>query len=258
MSRKLVLRLVVSMLGAVPAGRAQADAKGLEIAKKVDRANEGFEGERSSIEMILVNAHGDKTTRRMTNIIYEVKRDGDKSKIEFEWPADVKGTRMLTWSHKTDADDQWLFLPAIKRVKRISSSNKSGSFMGSEFSYEDLGSQEVEKYTHTYIRDEQFEGRDCWVTERVPTDPRSGYSKQVVWTDKGYLNPTKVEYYDRRGDLLKVGVFQGYSKVNGLWRAKSIKMDNVQTKKSSTLTWKERTLKVSLDEDDFDSDNLEG
>lgn len=248
--------ITVAVLATAPAA-ALADAKGLEIANKVDKANEGFEGERSEIEMVLVNAYGDTTTRKMTNVIYEVGDDGDKSKIEFQWPADVKGTRMLTWSHKDDDDDQWLFLPAIKRVKRISSSNKSGSFMGSEFSYEDLASQEVEKFTHTFVREEKLNDRDCWVTERVPTDKRSGYSKQVTWTDKGYMNAVKVEYYDRKGELLKIGEFTGWKKVNGFWRASKIEMKNVQTKKSSTLTWLKRELKIDLYEDDFDSDTLD-
>ncbi|MEM6731709.1 MAG: outer membrane lipoprotein-sorting protein [Myxococcota bacterium] len=258
LKRTLGAAATALLVATVGGGSALADAKkGLEIAKKVDAANAGFEGERSEIEMVLVNAYGDKTVRRMTNVIFEMDEDGDKSRIEFQWPADVKGTRMLTWSHKSDDDDQWMFLPAIKRVKRISSRNKSGSFMGSEFSYEDLGSQEVEKFKHTYVKDEKVNGRDCWVTERVPTDPRSGYSKQIVWNDKGYMNAVKIEYYDRKGELLKTGKFTGYKKVSGLWRAAAIEMTNHQTKKSSTLTWKERTLKVELDEDEFDSDELD-
>lgn len=238
-------------------GSAATDSKGLEIAQKVDKANSGFEGENSEVEMILINAYGDKTVRRMINVIYEVGDDGDKSRIEFLWPADVKGTRMLTWSHKTDDDDQWLYLPAIKRVKRISSRNKSGSFMGSEFSYEDLGSQEVEKFEHTYVGEEEIDGRQVWKTSRKPTDARSGYSKQVVWTDKGYMNPVKIEYYDRKGELLKTSVFNDYKKVDGLWRVGSIDVLNHQTKKRSTLTWKTRELKVDLDEDEFDSDELD-
>ncbi|MEL6546224.1 MAG: outer membrane lipoprotein-sorting protein [Myxococcota bacterium] len=248
---------VVASVVLLGASSAWADAKGLEIAKKVDKANEGFAGERSEMEMILINAYGDTTTRKMTNVIFEMDGDGDKSKIEFLWPADVKGTRMLTWSHKSDDDDQWLYLPAIKRVKRISSRNKSGSFMGSEFSYEDLGSQEVEKFSHTFVREEKLDGRDCWVNERVPTDARSGYSKQLVWIDKGYMNAAKIEYYDRKGELLKTGTFKDYEKVAGFWRVGEIEMVNHQTKKKSSLAWKKRELKVALEEDNFDSDELD-
>ena len=138
------LALVTTM---VLSGTALADAKkaGLEIALKNDVANQGFKSESSVMEMKLINAYGDVTTRRMLSQVLEGTNEGDLSLATFEWPADVKGTKMLTHTMKSTDDKQWLYLPAIKRVKRISSRNKSGSFMGSEFSYEDLGSQEVEK-----------------------------------------------------------------------------------------------------------------
>lgn len=236
---------------------ANADAKGLEIAKKVDEANEGFGGEVSEMEMVLINAYGDRTTRRMTSTVLEVLGDGDKSKIEFLWPADVKGTRMLTWAHKRDDDDQWLYLPAIKRTKRISSSNKSGSFMGSEFSYEDLGSQEVEKFTHTFLEDTTLGDREVWKMKRVPADARSGYARQLLWIDKQYMNPLKIEYYDRKNELLKTSALSGYERFDRLWRVGKIAMVNHQTKKRSELVWKSRSLHVELDEDDFDSDGLD-
>jgi hypothetical protein len=100
---------------------------------------------------VLVNAHGDRTTRKLRSSQIEVAGDGDRSRIEFEWPADVKGTRMLTWTHRKGNDDQWLFLPAINRVKRVSSGNRSGAFMGSEFAYEDLGSQHVGTYAERLL-----------------------------------------------------------------------------------------------------------
>lgn len=241
------------------AGFAHAETaaqKGLRISTKVEKHNNGYKGESSEMVMVLTNAHGDTTQRKMSSLVMETKNDGDKSKIEFQWPADVKGTRMLTWSHKKGDDDQWLFLPSIKRVKRISSRNKSGSFMGSEFSYEDLGSQEVEKFTYKFLADEKVSGRDTWKIERIPTDKRSGYSKQIAWTDKSYMNPVKVEYYDRKGKLLKTAVFNNYKKYGKYWRVGEISMTNHQTRKKTTLTWKKRTLGKSFDEEDFASDEL--
>ena len=230
--------------------------KGLKIAKEVEAVNSGFKGEESSMVMTLVNAQGDQTERKMNNMILERRGEGDVSRIEFQYPPDVRGTRMLTWSHKRDDDDQWLFLPAIKRVKRISSRNKSGSFMGSEFSYEDLGSQEPEKFKHKWLADEGYEGRECWKIERIPHDKRSGYSRQVLWIDKGYMNAVKIEYFDRKGELLKTGVFTGWEKIGAFWRVKKIEMVNKQTRKRSSLVWKSRKLGIELDEDDFDSDEL--
>ena len=126
--------------------------KGFEIAQKAHDMDEGYGAYEVELTMILKNANGQKSTRAMNSQTLEVVNDGDKSMISFMEPKDVKGTAMLTYSHKTESDDQWLFLPAIKRVKRISSNNKSGPFMGSEFAYEDLSSQEVEKYTYEYVR----------------------------------------------------------------------------------------------------------
>ena len=227
------------------------EEKGLRIAQEADTANSGFQGETSEMNMILINAHGDRIERKMTSQAMEIKNDGDKSIVTFLWPADVKGTKMLTWSHKTKDDDQWLYLPAQKRIRRISSRNKSGSFMASEFSYEDLGSQEPEKYTYKYLRDEKISGRDTWVSERYPTDKKSGYSKQITWTDKEYMNAVKVDYFDRRGDLLKTAIFTGYKKNGKWWRAQEIKMLNHQTKKSSILSWKKRKLSVKFSDRQF-------
>jgi hypothetical protein len=127
-----------------PAGAADdAAAKGLAVARKADEVNQGFLGEKATLTLELINAHGDVTKRKMAMDVMEGTNDGDKSRSVFEWPADVKGTKLLTWTHKKGDDDRWLYLPAVKRIKRISSSNKAGSFMGSEFAYEDLGGQEV-------------------------------------------------------------------------------------------------------------------
>ncbi|MCJ8344793.1 outer membrane lipoprotein-sorting protein, partial [bacterium] len=119
------------------------EAKGLRISKQVNLFNDGFLGDSSETELEIINAHGDKIIRKMAQKSIEQKGDGDRSMITFLWPADVKGTRMLTWSHKKKNDDQWLFLPALKRTKRISSVNKSSPFVGSEFAFEDLTALEL-------------------------------------------------------------------------------------------------------------------
>ena len=253
------LLLTLSLVAAlVISGSAFADAKkaGLEIALKNDVANQGFKSESSVMEMKLINAYGDVTTRRMLSQVLEGTNEGDLSLATFEWPADVKGTKMLTHTMKSSDDKQWLYLPAIKRVKRISSRNKSGSFMGSEFSYEDLGSQEVEKFDFELLGETQLDGRNVWHMTRVPKDKRSGYSKQIVWVDKEYQNPLKIEYYDRKGDLLKVGLFKDYKKFGKHWRVGAIEMSNVQTKKRSVITWTKRTLGAEVDEELFESETM--
>jgi hypothetical protein len=185
------LLLVTALVLATPVTRAAAPAtdpvqRGLAIAQAADRAGRGFGAERATLSMDLVNAYGDVTKRKLTVETLEGNGDGDRSKVVVLWPADVKGTKLLTWSHRSRDDDQWLYLPAIKRVRRISGSNKTGSFMGSEFAYEDLGATVVEKFTYRYIDEPKAGGRDTFRLERYPVDKDSAYSKQVVWLDKEY------------------------------------------------------------------------
>lgn len=213
-------------------------SKGLWVAQEIDNRDSGFINQVSSTEMLLTNKQNQTSKRAMRIKILEVQDDGDKSLIVFDSPKDVKGTAFLSFSHATTADDQWLFLPALKRVKRISSSNKSGPFMGSEFAYEDLSSQEVNKYTYQYIERTTVEDGKGHIIERYPVDPNSGYSKQVVWVDEQEWRIHKIEFYDRKGDLLKTLTYQDYKHYpNNKWRADKMLMDNHQNGKKTTLTW---------------------
>ncbi|GAB4019579.1 MAG: outer membrane lipoprotein-sorting protein [Bdellovibrio sp.] len=254
--KKLIL---LSMLFNQLAFAESAEEKGLRIAQEIEKRNEGFVGESSKMEMVLVDAYGAKTVRLMDGKIKEIIGDGDKSLSVFLNPQDVKGTKMLTHSHKSDDDDQWLYLPSLRRVKRISSSSKSASFMGSEFSYEDLGSQEVEKYNYVFIKDETVGGDKTWVLERTPKKS-SGYSKMKLWVSQTYYNPIKIEYYDRKNELLKVAEFKDFKIYNvknkKLYRASSIHMKNIQTKKESVITWSDRKLGVSFSDKDFAQERL--
>ena len=145
--------------------------RGLEIALLSDKNNEGYGDSSSSMTMELISKKGDVVTRELRFKRLEVPEDGDKSIAIFESPRDVKGVAILSYAHKQKADDQWLYLPALKRVKRIASKNKSGPFLGSEFSFEDFSFQEVEKYEYEYIKEENYLGKDCFVIKRIPLDP---------------------------------------------------------------------------------------
>ena len=234
-----------------------AAARGLEIAVEADRRDTGFGDFMASITMILRNQHGESSERRMLVRTLEQEDDGDRSLIIFENPGDVKGTAFLSFTHKTGSDDQWLYLPALKRVKRIASSNKSGPFMGSEFAYEDISSQEVEKYTYRYIGEETFDGRNHFVVERDPADPKSGYSRQVAWLDTEEYRLWKVEFYSRRGSLLKtltVGDYDQY--LDRYWRAKRWQMVNHETGKETDLLWDGYVFANGFKEKDFNRNSL--
>lgn len=240
-------------------GAAIADpaAEGLAIAKRCEAANDGFGSEEASLEMVLINASGDRVQRKLDMKTIEVDGEGDRSMLTFLWPPDIKGTKLLTHTRRGKSDQQWLYLSAMRRVKRISSRSQSGAFMGSEFAFEDLGGQEVSKYTWSLDGEESLGGRKVWRLTRVPTSSRSGYSKQVVWMDQQYKQPIKIDFYDRKQSLLKTLTAKGFARQGKWWRPSALEMVNHQTHKKSVLEWAERELEADLDEDEFDKDALE-
>jgi hypothetical protein len=263
-SKKFKLVFIISMLCFMIAGLASAQAensdmeqKGLDIAIEADKRDTGFKDSVSQLTMVLRNRNGEESTRQIRNQTLEVPGDGDKSLVIFDQPRDVKGTAFLSFTHKSGPDDQWLYLPALKRVKRISSDNKSGPFMGSEFAYEDISSQEVEKYTYNYLKDEAYEAQDCFVYERFPVDEESGYSRQIVWLDKEHYRVMKIDFYDRKNDLLKTLTYHGYKQyLDKFWRAAKMAMVNHQTGKSTDLMWDEYEFATGLSESDFNQNSL--
>ena len=248
----ILLSLSFSVQGATP------EQRGLEIATEAERRDSGFHDSTASMKMLLRNKQGQESTRDIRVRTLEQEDDGDKSLTIFDQPADVKGTAFLSFTHKTGPDDQWLYLPALKRVKRISSRNKSGPFMGSEFAYEDISSQELEKYAYRYLRDEMFHGMDCFVIERDPVDEHSGYTRQEVWIDKAEYRPQQIVYYDRKNAKLKTLVFSDYRQyLDRYWRAHVMEMENHQTGKSTRLTWSDYRFQTGLTERDFNRNNLD-
>jgi len=253
----LKLTLVLGTAAGVMAVQSPED-KGLAIAREADRRDMGFGDVTADMQMILRNKQGQESERKIRIRTLEVKEDGDKSLTIFDTPRDVKGTAFLNFTHKKGDDDQWLYLPALKRVKRISSRNKSGSFMGSEFAYEDISSQEPEKYTYKWIRDEVYEGLECFVVEYYPVDKKnSGYTKQVAWLDKDQYRVWKVEYYDRKNSLLKTLTFKGYRQyLDKYWRADEMYMVNHQTGKSTKLIMSNYKFRTGLKDRDFNQNSL--
>jgi hypothetical protein len=229
---------MVGLFGLASSAWTQTDEeKGRQIAIEVRARDSGFGSGSADLDMTLSNAQGERSARRLRARILE-NPDGEKRLFLFDDPPDVRGTSMLAFTHRLHPDDLWMYLPAIKRVKRITSNNKAGPFMGSEFAYEDLGSQEVEKFNYRYLRDETRDEVDCFVIERRPIDPDSGYTRETLWVDKGEYRPRRVEYYDRKDALLKVLTLRGFRLYqNKYWRADEMRMSNVQTGKETLLQW---------------------
>jgi len=252
-----ILSLSIANVTYAATDEDNAERKGLSIANEVDKHDQGWNDSVTEMKMILRNQQGDESTRELKLKSLEITGDGDKGLIIFNSPRDVNGTALLSFSHVIKPDDQWLYLPALKRVKRISSTNKSGPFMGSQFAYEDLTSFEVDKYQYKYLRDDNIDGIELFVVENHPNYKHSGYSRQIVWIDKQRYIPIKIEYYDRKNDLLKTLHFNKYKQYLGkYWRAQEQVMENHQNGKVTLLALNDYQFKTGLTESDFNKSTL--
>ena len=255
---KYVLVAALLAMGNLTALAQTPAEKGLAIAIEGDKRGEGFGDSQVELKMVLVDSKGNEAPRDMrVKTLEGVGENGDKSLMIFDTPIDQKGVAMLTYTHKEKSDDQWLYLPALKRVKKISSKNKSGPFVGSEFAFEDISSQEVEKYTYTYLRDETYDGKACFVVERIPTDKYSGYTKQIAWIDQAEYRALKIEFYDRKKSLLKTLENKDYTLyLDKFWRPSLSVMQNHQTGKGTRLEYKGYEFKVGLKKREFTKNSL--
>ena len=222
-----------------------------ELAKKSDILTDGFQSSTSTMTMTLINARGQEISREMSSKVLEGE-NGDKSLMVFLSPADVKGTKMLTYEHLNKDDDQWMYLPALKRIKRIASRNKSGSFMGSEFSYEDTANNSWEKYTYVgELEKVMLKSKMYYKGMRVPKDKNSGYSKQITYIDVETLLLYKIDYYDRKKELLKSAIFSNWHKIDDVYLMNEIIMTNHQNRKKTILKWSNQKIKIGLTKKDF-------
>jgi outer membrane lipoprotein-sorting protein len=232
--------------------------KGLQIAKEQKQRDTGWGDSESKVLMVLRDASGNESIRRMRTLALEVMGDGDKSLTLFDEPRDVRGSAFLSHSHPTAEDDQWLYLPAIKRTRRIASRNKSGPFMASEFAYEDMASFELEKYQFRYLREEEVNGVMCFVIERIPADTFSGYSKTIAWVGQQHYRLQKIEFYDKKQSLLKTLVASEYKLFKDkYWRPMLLRMQNHQTGKSTDLVIEALQFNAGRSAADFDVNILD-
>lgn len=242
---------------ATPAFAETPEEQGLVVAKAMKESNLGWGDTETSLKLVLRNAAGQESTRELRTKTLEIDNDGDKSLSIFDHPRDVKGTAFLSFSHTTGADDQWLYLPALKRVKRIASRNKSGPYMGSEFAYEDLSSFEVEKYKYKLLGEEPCQGGTCYVLEQYPVDKYSGYTRLINYVDKDEYRSWKTTFYDRKNTLLKTLTVDTYNQYkNEFWRPTKMTMVNHQSKKSTDVIFGEYKFGVGLKDSDFNKNSL--
>lgn len=241
-------------------GTDQPAARGMAIAKENDSRDKGWGDARAEMKMVLTNASGETSERELRFMMLENTdpSDGNWSLMTFDRPRDIEGTALLTYSHIKDADDQWLYLPTVKRVKRISSTNRAGPFMGSEFAFEDFSTQQLGKFDYAWLRDEPCGERQCHVLERKPLYEDSGYTRELVWIDTTDYQFRKIDYYDRKNALLKTLTLKNYTLYEGkFWRPLELDMVNHENDKTTRLIWKGYAFHTGLTKDDFTTASLE-
>jgi hypothetical protein len=234
------------------------EAAGLAIFVEADRRASGYQDLKVELEMTLYTGGNRASSRSLSIRQLEMTDDGDRLLVVFDTPKSIRGTALLSYAHKTEPDDQWLYLPALKRVKRIASQNKSGPFLSSEFAFEDMALQEVEKYSYRLLETRAEEDGLTYLVERVPTDDHSGYARQIVSLDAAELRTRHIEYFDRQDRPLKTLAVSGYALYeNQYWKPERMLMSNVQTGKSTELLWRNYQFRNGLEADrDFSTNSL--
>lgn len=229
------------------------DARALAIAKRSDDSDLGFHDSVVSATMILRNTAGQATIRKFQiKTLEEVGEDiGEKSLIVFESPRDIAGTALLSHAGILDSDDQWLYLPALKRTKRISSANKSGAFVGSEFSFEDFTLSELHKFRYVFVGQDKLDGVAVNIIDRIPLYAGSGYSRQRAWLGEDDSQLRRVEFYDPRDQLLKTLVLSEIRRDGSFLRAHRLLMTNHQSRKETEIVYDAFNFGNGLDRNDF-------
>lgn len=243
--------MVLSMILIPAMTISGAELTGLQIVDNVYNRDTGKDS-KGNLKMTLINSQGNERVRTIKQFIKDFGKV-EKKIMFFMSPADVRNTSFVNWSYTEEGkdDDQWIYLPALKKIKRISSSSKSDYFMGSDFTYDDLGDRQPEADAHKLIREEKFNGEECYVVESVPKDEEYMYSRTVTWIIKDKWIGLKKEFYDEDEDLLKTLNVKKFEKIKGLWIILHSEMINVQKKHTTKMELSEVKINTGIPDRQF-------
>lgn len=191
----------------------------------------------STRSRMIIYAKDGSTTERLLDQYSSDTKEGTRTVIVFQKPASVAGTRFLTVENRGKADDRWIFLPSLGKIRRISSSESSGSFMGTDFSYEDVSftDRDYTEDSHALLREETLDGKDCWVIESKPKDQSFQYSKTISWIGKADQVTIRAQFFDKRGALLKQLDLGSLETVQGRLTPMTMRMSDLQAKTSTEV-----------------------
>jgi len=253
--KKLIAVTVLAFSASVFAG----ELSGREIMEKVSNAPDG-DSRSSELEMKLISKNGSVRERKITSYSLDEGKI-TKQIMFFTYPKDVKGTGFLTidYDEPGKSDDQWLYLPAMKKTRRISgSSSKTDYFMGSDFTYDDIGDRNIDEDNHKYLRDEKVDGFDCYVVESTPKNPADEvFSKKIAWIRKDNLMVLAVDYFDKMGSLQRKFKASDIKQIEGFWTVGKMRIENVQTNHATELLFNNIKYNIKVDSKTFTVNKLE-
>jgi len=228
MIRKIQVVMLATLIALPLLSFAGDKISGRQIVENVYNRPTGND-QQADLTMTLINSRGDQRVREIRQFTKDFGAM-EKKIMFFKTPADVRNTSFMNWSYDDENkdDDQWIYLPALKKIKRISSDSKSDYFMGSDFTYDDLGDRHPSQDTHKLIGEEMINGENCYVVESIPKDEDYMYSKTVTWIIKDKWIGLKKDFYDEDEDLLKTLAVKKFEKISGYWTILSTEMHNIQ------------------------------
>lgn len=249
--KKIQLIIVAIFLAAATSTFAQEKITGLKVIENVYELPTGKDTQ-ADLTMTLINSRGDKRVRKIKQFIKDFGKI-EKKIMFFTSPADVRNTSFMNWSYDKEGkdDDQWIYLPALKKVKRISSDSKSDYFMGSDFTYDDLGDRYPSEDSHKLLKEENVKGENCYVVESIPKEEEYMYSRTVTWIIKDKWIGLKKEFYDEDGELLKILTVKKYEKISGYWTILQTEMRNVQKDHTTKMELKNVIIDSGIPDNKF-------
>ncbi len=242
--------IIMALLLALTLTSTSEELSGRQIIEQEEKQNKGKD-EFNEMSMKLVNDRGQERKRKVEYYRQTDADDNDKILMRFLEPADVKGVGLLTIEHSDRDDDQWLYLPALKKVRRISSADQTDNFMGTDFTYEDIRSEKYDEHEYKLVRSEVIDEKECYLIEALPATEKqkkeSGYSRREIWVRKDILLTVQIKFYDRKGELIKVETRKNIIEAApNIYRPNFMEMKNLKTGHTTQLTFDRRRLNQGI------------
>ena len=260
-----IVAFTVSGFFIVPTFAELPEIDARQVAVNADERDDGND-QTSDLEMILINKKGQERKRKVITYRKDYENDSEgsdtKTVMFFKEPADVKNTGFLTWSYEDEVkdDDQWLYLPALKKIRRISSGKKKDYFMVTDFTYDDMGDRNINDYTYTHLDSEVIDGIECYHLEMMPKDQdvvkKSGYGRVETWVRPDIWMNIKFKFFDKKKKFLKELTVSDIEQIDGIWTSKTMTMVNEQKKHKTILKFSDIQYNTDIDNDIFSQRRL--